>query len=154
MVDVHLNWLNWFQFLILEEGQLVTLMDSMIFLSPFLYVTRISRYIYITDIYTYIYRYIYNSFFPCTAKLWNSLPIEYFPLTYDLSGFNSRINRHLLTFLCFFFLTPCLVVAVQPCLESIPPKKENAISQNLKLSKIDFLLKNMKYSLSVSYLFS
>ena len=38
-----------------------------------------------------------NSFFPHTAKLWNSLPIEYFPLTYDLRGFKSRINRHLLT---------------------------------------------------------
>ena len=30
-----------------------------------------------------------NSFFPCTARLWNSLPIECFPLTYDLSGFKS-----------------------------------------------------------------
>ena len=38
-----------------------------------------------------------NSFFPRIAKLWNSLPIECFPLTYDLSGFKSRINRHLLT---------------------------------------------------------
>ena len=38
-----------------------------------------------------------NSFFPRTATLWNSLPIEYFPLTYDLSGFKSTINRHLLT---------------------------------------------------------
>ena len=38
-----------------------------------------------------------NSFFPRTAKLWNSLPIECFPLTYDLSGFKSRINRYLLT---------------------------------------------------------
>ena len=38
-----------------------------------------------------------NSFFPRTAKLWNSLPIECFPLTYDLSGFKFRINRHLLT---------------------------------------------------------
>ena len=38
-----------------------------------------------------------NSFFPCIAKLWNSLPIECFLLTYDLSGFKSRINRHLLT---------------------------------------------------------
>ena len=37
-----------------------------------------------------------NSFFPRTAKLWNSLPIECFPLIYDLSGFKSRINRHLL----------------------------------------------------------
>ena len=38
-----------------------------------------------------------NSFFPCTARLWNSLPIECFPLTYDLNGFKFRINRHLLT---------------------------------------------------------
>ena len=35
-----------------------------------------------------------NSFFPCTARLWNSLPIECFP---NLNGFKSRINRHLLT---------------------------------------------------------
>ena len=58
-----------------------------------------------------------NSFFHCRGRLWNSLPIECFPLTYDLSGFKSRINRHLLTlgsfwtdflyaviFLFFFFL--------------------------------------------------
>ena len=37
-----------------------------------------------------------NSLFPHTAKLWNSLPIESFPLAYNLSGFKSRINRHLL----------------------------------------------------------
>ena len=36
-----------------------------------------------------------NSFFPCTARLLNFLPIEHFPLTYDVNGFNSRINRHL-----------------------------------------------------------
>ena len=38
-----------------------------------------------------------NSFFPHRARLWNSLPIECFPSTYGLSGFKSRINRHLLT---------------------------------------------------------
>ena len=38
-----------------------------------------------------------NSFFLRTAKLWNSPPIECFLLTYDLSGFKTRINRHLLT---------------------------------------------------------
>ena len=38
-----------------------------------------------------------NSFFLHTVRLWNSLPIECFPLTYDLSGCKSRINRHLLT---------------------------------------------------------
>ena len=64
------------------------------------------------------YKAVYvNSFFPRTARLWNSLPIERFPLTYHLNGFKSRINRHLFTvgsfeidfqypviFLCFFFL--------------------------------------------------
>ena len=44
------------------------------------------------------YKDIYvNNFFPRTARLWNFLPIECFPLTYDLNGFKSRINRHLLT---------------------------------------------------------
>ena len=51
------------------------------FLSPFLGVTKMSV----------------NSFFPCTARLWNSVSIECFPLTYNLNGFKSRINRHLLT---------------------------------------------------------
>ena len=58
-----------------------------------------------------------NSFSPCTVRPWNSLNIECFPLTYDHSGFNSRINRHLLavgsfktdflyssTFMFFLFL--------------------------------------------------
>ena len=70
-----------------------------------------------------------NSFFPHTARLWNSLSIECFPLTYYLSGFKSRINRHLLIvgsfwadflYICcnicvlLFLVIPCLVVAVQP----------------------------------------
>ena len=38
-----------------------------------------------------------NSFFPCTARLWNSLCIEWISLTFNLNGFKSRINRHLLT---------------------------------------------------------
>ena len=37
-----------------------------------------------------------NSFFSCTARPWISLYIECFPLIYYLSGFKSRINRHLL----------------------------------------------------------
>ena len=50
------------------------------------------------------YRDVYsNSFFPRTARLLTSLPIECFPLTYDhLIGFKSRINRHLLM-VGFFF---------------------------------------------------
>ena len=65
------------------------------------------------------YKNVYvNSFFhPRTAGLWNSVPVESFPLSYDLNGFKSGINRHLLTegsfwtdflyaliFLCFFFM--------------------------------------------------
>ena len=38
-----------------------------------------------------------NSFFPRTAGLCSSLPTECFLLTYDLSGFMSRINGHFLT---------------------------------------------------------
>ena len=43
LVDVHQNWLNWFCLVFLEEGLLVILIDCMIFLSPFLDVTRISK---------------------------------------------------------------------------------------------------------------
>ena len=44
------------------------------------------------------YKHVYvNSFFPRTARLWNSLPIECFPLTYNLNGFKSIISRDLLT---------------------------------------------------------
>ena len=39
------------------------------------------------------YKDIYvNSFFPRTTTLWNSLPIECFPFTFDLNDFKSRIN--------------------------------------------------------------
>ena len=44
------------------------------------------------------YKHVYvDSFVPHTARLWNSLPIECFPFTYDLSGFKSRINIYLLS---------------------------------------------------------
>ena len=42
LVDVLQNWLNCFHFLFLEGGLLVILIDCMIFLSPFLDVTRMS----------------------------------------------------------------------------------------------------------------
>ena len=38
-----------------------------------------------------------NSFFHCTAKLWNSVPGECFLLIYDLNIFTSRDNTHLLS---------------------------------------------------------
>ena len=44
------------------------------------------------------YKNVYvNSFFARTARVWNSLPIECFPLTYNPNGFKARNNRHLLT---------------------------------------------------------
>ena len=33
-----------------------------------------------------------NSFFPHMARMWNTIPIECLPLSYDLNGFKSRIN--------------------------------------------------------------
>ena len=42
LVDVLLNWLNWFHLLFLEGGLLVIMIDCLIFLSPSLDVTRIS----------------------------------------------------------------------------------------------------------------
>ena len=41
-LDVLQNWLSWLHFLFLEGGLLVILRDCMIFLSPFLDVTRMS----------------------------------------------------------------------------------------------------------------
>ena len=75
MIDVHLNWLH---SRILEGGLLVTLIDCMVA------IPRSYKDIYV------------NIFFPRTARLWNSLPSECFPLTYDLSGFKSRVSGHLL----------------------------------------------------------
>ena len=81
LVDVYLNSLNWFNFLILEGDVLIILVDCMVFLSPFLYVLKIS---------------IVNCFLHRTAIIWNSLHIECFLLSCDLNGFKSRINWHLL----------------------------------------------------------
>ena len=84
------------------------------------------------------YKNVYaNRFFPGTARLWNCLPIECFPLTYDLSAFKSRINRDLLTgffqkrfplcfnhFVLLFPVTPCPLVAAQLYMEWILQKKQ------------------------------
>ena len=42
LVDVHLNWLNWFHFLIFKGGLLAVLIVCMTRLSPFLDVARMS----------------------------------------------------------------------------------------------------------------
>ena len=92
-----------------------------------------------------------TSFLPRTAGLWNSVPIECFPLAYDLNGFKSKISRHLLTvgyfwidflyalifFVFLFLVTPCLVVAVQPCMEWIPILKK-VCARNLSFHNINF----------------
>ena len=56
-----------------------------------------------------------NSFFPCTARLWNSLPIECFPC--NCRFFLNRFPVCFNLFVLFFLVTPCLVVTVQPCME-------------------------------------
>ena len=121
LADVHLNWLNWFHFLILEGSLLVILVYRLHDFS--VTITRCHKDVYV------------NGFFPCRARPLNSLTIEYFPLTYDLNHFKSRINRHLRFFLnifsvclnlfvILFLVTPCLVVAVRPCMEWIPILKK------------------------------
>ena len=71
-----------------------------------------------------------NSSFVHTARPWNSLPIERFPLTYDLNEFKSSGTRHLLTvgfflrgfpvslnlFVLLLLVGPCLVVIVHSCI--------------------------------------
>ena len=105
------------------------------------YSTRLHDFfVTITRCYKDVYA---NGFFPLTTRLWNSLPIECFPLTYDLNGYKSRINRHIICrfflkrfpvcfiylfihlfiFVLLFLVTLCLVVADQPCMEWIPIKK-------------------------------
>ena len=77
---------HWFHFLFLKRRLLIILIDYMIFLSPFLDVTRMSMSI----------------FFLCTAILLNSLPIECFPLTYNLNGFKVGLSPSKKNcFICF-----------------------------------------------------
>ena len=47
-----------------------------------------------------------SSFFPRTARLWNSLPGGCLRLTYDLNGFNPRVNRNLFFFGSFLYSFP------------------------------------------------
>ena len=60
-----------------------------------------------------------NSFFHHTARRWSSLPIEWFPLTYNLNGFNCSflLKRFPVCFNLFVLVIPCLVVAAQLCNE-------------------------------------
>ena len=62
LVDVHLNWLNWFRFLIPVTGPLVVPVNS-------------NRELPMP-----------TNVFPHTARFWNALPVVRFPLAYDLNG--------------------------------------------------------------------
>ncbi len=41
------------------------------------------------------YARVNQSFFPCTGKLWNSLPASVFPPVYDLNAFKRGVSRHI-----------------------------------------------------------
>ena len=81
------------------------------------------------------------------GQLDSRMPVECFPLPYDLSGVKSKIDGHLFRFFinrfpaCFnlfvliFLLIPCLVVSLQPCSEWTPVKKKKE-RQVMKLRKI------------------
>ena len=84
-------------------------------------------------------------------------PVADSALTYDLKGLKSRVNRHLLSFLNSFpirflffsfllFVTPCLVVAVQPCMDLIPIKKKTEIGSQLINSNQIFFFRPIKKS--------
>lgn len=77
LVDNYLNWLKCFLFLILMEGQLVFLIDCMIFISPVIDVIRMFIW----------------SLFLCITRHWMSSPIDLFPLTYDPNDSNPRVNK-------------------------------------------------------------
>ena len=109
------RWLNWFHFLFLGGGLLVILIDCMIFLSPFLDVTRMSM-----------------STVPFLAQLdsgilglWNAFlcPMILVALSLELTDiFNCRffLIRFLVCFNLFvllFLVIPCLVVTVRPCMK-------------------------------------
>ena len=81
LVDVLQNWLYWFHFRF-SRGRSTHYSDRLH--DFFVTIPRCYKDVYV------------SSFFCCTARLWNSLPIECFPLTCNLNGFKSRINGHLL----------------------------------------------------------
>ena len=70
-----------------------------------------------------------SSFFPRTPWLWNSLPVEWFSLTYHLNDLKFRINRwhfpfrFFLIFVFLFLFILSLVVSAQPFIESNPVYK-------------------------------
>ena len=79
LVDVYLVWLNWFHFLILQEGLLVILIDCMISLSPFLDVTMLQGC-------------LCQQFLSSHSLTLDFLATECFLLTYDLSSLSLELT--------------------------------------------------------------
>ena len=70
-ISVHLKWLSCFHFLVLE-GRSTRYSDRLYDFS--VTIPRCCKDVFL------------NSFFPHTARFWNSLPIECFPLTHNPNG--------------------------------------------------------------------
>ena len=100
-IDVHLNWRNWFHFLILEGGLEVSLIDHMIFLSSFVDVTRMSMS-------TFLYLAQLDSGSLCLfIYAENDLWSKWIQVYNQQTSFNSRFltdSLYALLFLCFFLL--------------------------------------------------
>ena len=94
VVDFRLNLLNWFHFLILLKGPLVILIDCMIFQSPFLDVIRKYDKFLSSHSFTPSFLGSFQTAFP--------------------HGFNLFV---------LYLLTPCFLVADEPCMEWNPVKK-------------------------------
>ena len=82
MVDVLQNWLKWFHFLFSRERSTHYSVRSHDFSAN---IPRCYKDVYV------------SSFFPGSARLWDSLSVECLHLSYNLNGYKSRITRHLLT---------------------------------------------------------
>ena len=80
----------------------------------------------------------FNSCFPCTTRLWNSLSTECSSSTYDLSGLNFRVNRQFfflgyfrnsfhIGFLTFDYSPPCnsMLFSENPSLHWVNPSNSN-----------------------------
>ena len=85
------NWLNWLSQVV---EPVASTGSTSLFWKKFysLFSNRLHDFsVTISRCYDDVY---FKSFFPRTARLCSSLLIACFPLTYDLNGFKSKINRH------------------------------------------------------------
>ena len=85
----------------------------------------------VTAAISWCYKIVYiNSSFPCIARLWTSLPAEWFPLSYEFRVYRRLLSLVLskqlsyLLFNFFFLLALCLLVVAHLCMEWISIIKE------------------------------